>query len=240
MKLEIAICDDEICDLLEEEALLEEVIPIALKGVTWEIDMFSTSEDMINSNKAYDWVFLDVEMGEPNGLQTAEMLHEKKKETLIFFVTHHEDYMDQALDNHAFRFWTKPMDKNRLEYGLKVALKKMITQTKKILVVTERQSTEVFVKDIIYLYHKSRYTHLVTTDGELTTWTSFKTIVNQLPDDCFAKTHASCCVNFRYVKGYDKTGMRCEHNGNVYKPFFSVRKYSAFDKKFKDWSASLR
>ena len=117
MTLYIALCDDEKVDLIKERELLENVLSSISYNIKWEIDMFTSSKDMLKSEKIYNLVFLDVEMEGLNGIETAEALHKMSPSILIFFVTHHEDYMDEALNKHAFRFWTKPISKTRLIYG---------------------------------------------------------------------------------------------------------------------------
>ena len=240
MTLYIALCDDEKTDLLKEKELIEKVLPDASDTIKWEIDTFSSSEDMLNSNKIYNMIFLDVEMDGLNGIKTAEALHKKSPISLIFFVTHHEDYMDEALDNYAFRFWVKPMNETRLLYGIQSALKKLAAYKKNISVTVEKRNVKIPVKNIIYIYHNDRLTHIVTTDETIETHDSFQSVVEQLTDDCFSETHASCYVNLNYVSDYDKTDIICEYNGKVYKAFISRRKYAAFNKRFKEWSGELQ
>ncbi len=240
MKLYIALCDDEKTDLLQEKKLIEKVLPAVSDAVNWEIDTFLSSEDMLNSNKIYNMIFLDVEMDGLNGIKTAEALHKKSPISLIFFVTHHEDYMDEALDNHAFRFWTKPISETRLMYGIQSAIKKITTYKRSITVTVAKKTVKILLKDVIYVYHNNRLTYIVTTNGAIETHDTFQSVAEQLTDDCFFETHASCYVNLNYVSDYDKTDIICEYNGKIYKPFISTRKYAAFNKRFREWSAELQ
>ncbi|MDO5396792.1 MAG: response regulator, partial [bacterium] len=100
MTLYIALCDDELSDLADERELIEKVLPKVANGNEWRIDIFTSPELMIKSEQTYNMVFLDVEMDGLSGIETAEAIHEKSPVCSIFFVTHHEDYMDEALDNH--------------------------------------------------------------------------------------------------------------------------------------------
>lgn len=240
MLLYIAICDDEKADLFHEKDLLEKILPTVSDTIKWEIDTFLSSKDMLNSNKIYNMVFLDVEMDGLNGIETAEKLHKKSPASLIFFVTHHEDYMDEALNNHAFRFWVKPINETRLVYGIQSAIKKLSTYKKKISVTVSKKTVKIFVKSIIYIYHEGRFTHIVTTNGTIVTYDTFQSVIEQLTDECFAQTHASCYVNLNYVSDYNKTEIICEYNGEIYKPYISTRKYSAFNKRFREWSCNLQ
>lgn len=240
MMLYIALCDDEMADVVQERQLLERVLPTISDEITWEIDTFGSSKDMINSDKTYNMIFLDVEMDGLDGIKTAEAVHNKSPISLIFFVTHHEDYMDEALDNHAFRFWVKPINEARLVYSMKKAIKKIASYNKNVSVTAEKKNIKVRLRDIIYVYHEGRWTYIVTTSETIKTYNTFKSVVEQLTDDCFVETHASCYVNLNYIYDYNKTDIVCEHNGEIYRPFISTRKYAAFNKRFKEWSGELQ
>lgn len=240
MTLYIALCDDEMTDLIQEKKLIESVLPSILNNIKWEIDTFISSKDMLNSNRIYNMVFLDVEMDGLNGIATAEALHKKSPSSLIFFVTHHEDYMDEALDNHAFRFWTKPINETRLVYSIQSAIKKLSTYKRNIAVTVAKKTVKILLKDIIYIYHNNRLTYIVTTNETVETHDTFQSVISQLTDECFFETHASCYVNLNYVSDYNKTDIICEYNGKTYKPFIATRKYSAFNKRFREWSGELQ
>lgn len=185
MILYIALCDDEMNDLMQEKELIEKILPTVLNNTKWEIDIFTSSQDMLNSSKIYNIIFLDVEMDGLNGIETAEALHKKSPSSLIFFVTHHEDYMDEALDNHAFRFWTKPISETRLVYSIQSAIKKLNTYRRNISVTVKKKLVKILLKDIIYIYHNNRMTYIVTTSGTTETHDTFQSVIEQLTDDCF-------------------------------------------------------
>jgi DNA-binding LytR/AlgR family response regulator len=115
-------------------------------------------------------------------------------------------------------------------------VKKINTYRRNISVTADRKIVKIFLKDIIYVYHSNRATHIVTTDKAVDTYDTFRSVTEQLTGDCFVATHASCCVNLNYVYDYNRTDIICEYNGQIYKPFFSTRKYSTFNKRFREWS----
>ena len=235
--LKIAICDDETSDVQYEKELIESVLP---DNIDWVFDIFVSAEDMLKSDNTYNMVFLDVEMEGMNGIETAEILHKKSPATLIFFATHHEDYMDEALNKHAFRFWTKPISETRLMYGIQSAIKEIGAYRKTITVTVAKKAVKIFLKDIIYVYHSNRLTHIVTTNDEIETYDTFQSVTRQLTNDCFFETHASCYVNMNYVSDYNKTDIICTYGKKSYTAFISTRKYSAFNKRFREWSGELQ
>lgn len=240
MPLYIALCDDEISDIEKEKALIDDVLAVLPYGADWEFDSFTSAEDMLKSGKMYNMVFLDVEMCGMNGIETAEALHKRSPMCLIFFVTHHEDYMDEALNKHAFRFWTKPINRARLIYGIQSAIKEINTYQRIVVVKSGRKTLQIPIRDIVYVYHSRRQTCIVTADKTYTTNDTFRSVVSQLTDECFFETHASCYVNMNYVSNYSKRDIICSCKGKKYEALISTRKYAAFNKRFKEWSCGLR
>lgn len=236
----IAICDDDIDDLNSEKELINSIIHHALPNTEWTIDTFLSPKDMLQAEKIYNIVLLDVEMPGMSGIEAADFIHRKNKSTLIFFVTNHEDYMDDALNKHAFRFWTKPINKERLIRGIKSAEQEINSNKKIINVISEKKSIQIPLKDIIYIYHNGRYSYIVTITGDIKTYAAFKDITEQLPRNCFVETHGSYYVNLNYVTNYDKDHIICEYDGKIYKPYLSRRKYKDFYNRFVEWSSELR
>lgn len=240
MTLYIALCDDEMSDLLQEKELVLSILPSVSNTIKWNIETFTSSKEMLDSNKIYNMIFLDVEMDGLNGIKTAEALHKKNPTSLIFFVTHHEDYMDEALDNYAFRFWTKPINEVRLFNSIQMAIKKICMYKKSISITVSKKTIKILLRDIIYIYHNHRYTYVVTINETIKTYDTFQSVVAQLTDEYFVEIHASCCVNLNFVSDYNKNSIICEHNGQIYKPYISTRKYSTFNKRFREWSGDLQ
>jgi DNA-binding LytR/AlgR family response regulator len=234
MKLKIAICDDNEQILNEEYNMLEFILKErCIEGV---VHKFSEPEELLKSTEIYDIVVLDVEMGRLNGIETADMLKKANKECIIFFVTNYESYIDEAFNKHPFRFWTKPLDKRRLDYGVECALKEINARIPRINVHIDNTNLDVPAGNIIYIYMENRRLHLITDKGDMVTRDTIKSIGEQLKDiGCFGKTSRGYYVNFNYVTEYDREYVYCEYQQKKYKVDISRRKYNDFNISFKKW-----
>lgn len=237
VELSIAICDDDMSDLKTMHKMLNDVL--FKRNIEYEINTFSCPSDLLKSDKIYQLIFLDVEMGDMSGIEAAEAIHKISPACLLFFVTHHLDYMDRAMNNHAFRFWTKPIKRSRLNYGIDSAIARIKAEKSYIMINIDKKDVKIRQKNIIYIYHCSRITYVVTKECILKTHDSFRSVTNQLTDACFMETHASCFVNMNYVTDYSKSSIVCSYKGKDYNAFISTRKYSAFNRRFKEWSCEL-
>ena len=61
-------------------------------------------------------------MPDIDGITIAKELKERNEKVVIFFVTAFDEYQDEAMDLHAFRFFEKPFDVQRLYASLDKAL----------------------------------------------------------------------------------------------------------------------
>ncbi len=234
MKLNIAVCDDNREELENESELLESVLKEM--GVEYEISIFNSPENLANSTEEYNLLILDIEMEKMNGIKIAEKARLKNKECLIFFVTNYENYIDEALNQHAFRFWTKPMDRHRIIYGMESVIKELRAFEHYIAVIFNKEKIQIKSKNIVYIYIQQRKLHIVTVNGEIITNDTFENILMQIGDNPdFYSPHRSYLVNFRYIKNYDKSKIYCECSGKNYEVYLSRRKYEEFKKAFLCW-----
>ncbi|MBR3516296.1 MAG: response regulator, partial [Lachnospiraceae bacterium] len=83
--MRIAICDDEKIFLDS----LEEKIYGILSKLDCEVIPFFSAEALLSSSMDYDLIFLDIEMGELDGMGAAKKIRETDFETPIVFLTSH-------------------------------------------------------------------------------------------------------------------------------------------------------
>lgn len=204
-------------------------------GVEFTIDTFSSAEGLLSSELSYDMIFLDVEMGGMNGLQAAELIHRRNSESLIFMATDYNNYIDEAFNKHVFRFWSKPIKRKKVVYGIESAIKEL-SQRKRFLTVTvNKKRTHILVDNIIYAYTENRMSHIVTAAGTIETREPFKGIKEALENKEFCEVHASYCVNMRYVVDVTQDCVVCAYGDKKYYVESSRRKVQKFKEKFTEW-----
>lgn len=230
----IGICDNEEKCLHDEERFIHEV----LNGMKVEhkIICYFDPKNMIESGEKFDIVFLDVEMESMSGIEAAERIHSARSSTLIFFVTNYEGYMDEALNKHAFRFWIKPINRQRLIYGIESALKELNSINSVLSVTIDKKLMRIPMKDIIYINAQNKMTAVVTTDGVYEVKEAYKNVLSRLNVGYFFPSHASYCVNLNFVIRYTKNEVICSDGSKKYTVFMSRRKYNEFAAKFVQWA----
>ena len=93
--MRIALCDDSRQYLSVLESYADRITQVKI-----ECDVFESGEELVKMferhGSLYDAVFLDMEMGGMNGLDTANMIRSKDRYAVIFFVTSHKKYMQES------------------------------------------------------------------------------------------------------------------------------------------------
>ncbi|MDO5398917.1 MAG: LytTR family DNA-binding domain-containing protein [bacterium] len=230
----IGICDNEEKCLHDEEHFIHKVLD-EMK-IEHKIICYADPIDMIESGEKYDIVFLDVEMEGMSGIEAAERIHGLRSSTLIFFVTNYEGYMDEALNKHAFRFWIKPINRQRLIYGIESALKELNSANSVLSVTVDKRLMRIPMKDIIYINAQNKITAVVTVDGVYDVKEAYKNVLSRLNGGYFFPSHASYCVNLNFVVKYTKNEVICSDGSKKYTVFMSRRKYNEFAAKFVQWA----
>ena len=110
--MKILICDDEYTNL----EILKKYITEYTAAHCIKADIYATasSKDVFESSTSYDLAFLDIQMPDIDGISVAKELKNRNQKVVIFFVTAFDEYQDEAMDLHAFRFFEKPFDSERL------------------------------------------------------------------------------------------------------------------------------
>lgn len=228
------VCDDDINALNSEAELIESLFKE--KGIIYTLDRFNEPKKLWNTVKAYDMVFLDIEMYEMNGIDLARHLTVTGKPGSIFFITNYSVYLDKAFDVNAVRFLSKPVDAIRLNAGIDVVLERMEAERKIISLTLLKNKLEVSVEvnSIIYIANTGRHTLVTTTGhGEFEAEEVFSFVKNTIEKEVnyFAMPHQSFYVNLNYVVNCTKDTVIMKYAGKRYKAYMTRRRYKEFEEK---------
>lgn len=115
--MNIAIVDDEDKYLISIRDNLMDIQIRFYPHVQFKITTFSDalSFEKISKKQEYDLVFLDIFIGESNGISIAKQLRRNDPNCLIVFLTSSRDFMPEAFSCHAFEYIIKPYTIKRIE-----------------------------------------------------------------------------------------------------------------------------
>lgn len=202
--IRIAVCDDDR-DFTERMKLLIEQY-FTEQDAESDIVIFNSGGDFLSENTDYNAVFLDIDMPDVGGFDIAEQISDKSN-TLIVFVTTHDELVYSSLKFRPFRFVRKAYLEEELLETMEAVKKEILklSANKKFMLQTKKGE---FLLDVDNIEYIEIYTHSIqvyTVDGEiLECYGSLSALEKQLNAFDFVRTHKSYLVNCRYIFSIEK------------------------------------
>ncbi|WP_163324833.1 LytR/AlgR family response regulator transcription factor [Draconibacterium mangrovi] len=179
-------------------------------------------------------VFCDIEMPEISGIELLEQVNKYVPQTKVVFVTAYKDYALEALQNNAFDFICKPIDKSdlrRVVHKLMAAfqLQQPANETednRRILLKTTEGHHYVAIDEVLYLEADSNYTYLVLKDGrKLLSSINLGKIHALFAEADFIRISRKHVINKQYLSFMNFCKKYCivSNNGEEYQLEVSVR-----------------
>lgn len=199
--INFAICDDEPWMIQELSRLLSQ--DMKQRALTdYSIIPFSSGTSLLTSDAAFDILFLDIQMQEPDGLETARRLRQQKNQSLLVFVTVLKECVFDVFDVEAFDYLVKPLESVRLKRTMDRALQRLEQKTEKTILIQQGNSCEVIpLSQILYGEIWRRKIYLHKTDGTVTDYYGRMEDLERRVDKRFFKCHRSYLVNLGHVRG---------------------------------------
>ena len=239
--IRIGICDDNTADAGRIETLLLE---IQKNYEDFSINIFYSGEKFCKEIKEccpFDIVFMDIEMGDLDGITVGEYLraNDENDAVLMIYISSYDDYFYRLFDVQPYSFISKPIDENEFFTKVNKAVNKVVARHEvdegvKFLPVSLKGKEVLFpMKQILYLESRLRKIYLHTLDNKITTYYgTLNDEENKFSLDNFVRTHQSYIVNLNYVKEFTSDEIILINNSVV--PI-SSRRRQAFNEAYLEY-----
>ena len=198
----------------------------------------SASELMVEDMRNIDIFFLDIEIGNINGIELSNIIARTNRRGIIFFVTSHANYVTDAMESEPFQYILKPIDEIKLERQIKKAFCKHIKD--KAVLETYRLSVTTLVNifDISHIECCQRLSLIsLTTKENVECANNFNNMTLKLKDYNIIKCHKSFLVNLSEVRSISSNNLKLKSGENI--PI--SRKYKKeFDSAFVKYLSEVR
>lgn len=199
----IAICDDEPIMTSKIEELLLDVSQTM--GINIDISVFfdgETLEKSIEQGDEYQLIYLDIEMHKRDGIDVAKTLKESDNKALIIYVSGYENYAKDLFEVDAFRFISKPVNKEKFTDYFVQAMDKLSDRGTYYAFVYKRQKYRVLVSSILYFESCKRIISIRQTEAEHFFYGRLNDVEKYMRKEQhnFLRIHQSYLVNYNYIK----------------------------------------
>lgn len=211
--IHIAICDDERYMLDKLKKLVSDFF--YKENIQINILQFSSGEELLNYNKPIEVLFLDIQMKNMNGMETAKKLRNHNFRGVLIFVTILKELVFQAFEVQAFDYLLKPIEEehfkkvmNRLLISLKSA------KEKSLLIQRKSENRIIFFDDIIFCEIMNRKVYLHLQSEEIIDYYDKIENLETKLDRRFFRCHRSYLINLKYLKSF-RDGLAYMNNGET-------------------------
>lgn len=234
--MNIAICDDDETFRNSLEKHLRHYFHE--RSISINFLQFSNGDDLLKNTLLFDLVFLDVEMGKINGIDTGKELKRKNPHNIIFVITSYEGYLDDAFNIQAFRFLPKPLNIARLYKALDDASELINNDLIVFYDVLSSSNVRIYTNDIIFLEIAKKKTKIVTVNNIYYSSEKISIWKNKLNGISFVCPHSSYIANLDYSIKHTRTLLvlaKKDSCGNIIEKYeinIAPKKQSEIKQKF--------
>jgi len=205
MTLTIGICDD----YLEQVQLLLKYLDSCRDQNEFRIIEATEPQGFLMKMEADrpQLVFLDIDMGEMNGIQLGEKIKTLYEDTVIVYITAYEKYALEAFRVRAFHYLLKPLTKEKFNHVLEEAIqfikRDRVPNQDKIFTVQVKGEIICLKYSEIYYFEKSGHKIKVHTQKcDIYYYSNLYGLLEEIDADSFIQCHQGYIVNVDKIRGF--------------------------------------
>ena len=155
-------------------------------------------------SNALDIVFLDIDLGDENGIEIAAWIAKNYPDTMIVFVTGHREFAEEAFEVDAIGYLVKPYDIKKMEKVLGKAMllleKKVVEESSAEIVITdENVKKKLDCKDILYIKRQQSRSIIKTQQKEYRVYETITSLCERIGDS-FIRVNQGEIVNKKIIE----------------------------------------
>lgn len=230
--LVVGLCDDEqhIHDTVEE--MLSDYSED--NNIVFNIVHYYGAEQLVSASDRLDFLLLDIEMPEMDGIEAASELRRMGVDYKIIMLTAKIERFKEAFEISAFRFVSKPINRKELYRAIDDVRQRLIG-TNLITVYRNGIQYELIEKDVLFIEAGGSETLVYTSYYEYRSEKSLASWISVLDNRLFFQCHKSFIVNMGKIDKIEKNnvilinGDKVAVSRRLYKPLLQT--FMEFDTK---------
>lgn len=207
--MKVLVVDDEELQLLEMEYILKTINYIS------DIKKASSGFEALKlcQSEEFDVVFMDIRLGDSNGVRVAQRLMENEKPPKIVFVTAFDEYAVKAFELEAVDYVLKPFTEERIRNTLdrlknvlkedkqrKDVVNNSVNKINKFTVEQEGKIKFLDLDEIVFIEAQGRHSIICTSTSQYKTNSSLKYLEEKLTKSAtFFRPHRSYIINLKKI-----------------------------------------
>jgi DNA-binding LytR/AlgR family response regulator len=219
------------CIIIEDEPLAQERVRGYVSKIP-NLELVGSFENGIDAlfflkSNEVDLLFLDINIGEFNGIQFAETL---KNPIQIIITTAYPEYALKGFELNVTDYLLKPFTFDRFIQSVDRVQLNSVNEAQApksyIFIKTEYRLEKVFLNDIIYIEGMRDYRRIHTIDKKIMTLQTFKELEDEIPSSVVCRVHKSYMVGIDKIESIERDRIKLK---DVLIPISETYKKSFFE-----------
>ena len=219
------------CIIIEDEPLAQERVRGYVSKIP-NLELVGSFENGIDAlfflkSNEVDLLFLDINIGEFNGIQFAETL---KNPIQIIITTAYPEYALKGFDLNVTDYLLKPFTFDRFIQAVERVQLKPVNEVQAlksyIFIKTEYRLEKVFLNDIVFIEGMRDYRRIHTVDKKIMTLQTFKELEDEIPTSVVCRVHKSYMVGIDKIESIERDRIKMKE---VLIPISETYKKSFFE-----------
>lgn len=204
MAYQVAFCDDEVYQIKVNNLFLKEIA--SKNGYDFVCHGFRQGKQLREymMENPLDVLFLDIDLGDDNGIEIAAWVAQNYPNTITIFVTGHREFAEEAFEVDAIGYLVKPYDIKKMETVLRkvmVLLEKRHVEepVTEIVIIDENLKKKICCKDILYIERQQARSIIKTQQKEYRVYETITSLYERIGDS-FIRVNQGEVVNRNIIK----------------------------------------
>lgn len=200
--INIAICDDDITVCSELEFFILEFQKQTNTSLTVEI--FYSGEELIDyiiNYCKFDLIFLDIELGNINGVKVGQFIRSKLEDfiTKLVYISSKSQYDRQLFDVQPLHFLEKPIKKEKVIQDIQLTIKILGKENNIFSFKNGKEIYNIPIKDILYFESLNKKNRIVCLNNIYYYYGKIHLIMEKVSNNKFIQPHRSYVVNYQHI-----------------------------------------
>lgn len=199
MSLVVVVVDD----VAREARALAEMIRTSPQFDGAEVVELTTASDLrsyLTSGKPLDVLFVDVCLGEKNGIELVERLQAAGRGAQVVYVSGHDEFHTRVYATPHVSFVRKPLRQEDVDLALDQVLARREAASAEPLVLRHDHVVDVVQpQDVVYVESDRRHVVIHTRSATHRVYGKLSALLGDLPG-YFVRCHQSYAINLDYVE----------------------------------------
>lgn len=197
--LNIAVCDDEKLSVDKLVFKINEYC--AANDIAHSVCTYNSGEELISADvDRLDIIFLDVDMGEINGIETAKEIRKTNKNVMIIYASGYVQYAPAGYQVKAFAYMLKNDIDVIFDSIMDDAIEELNLKKNVFKIKLDGKDEALLLDDIIFIESFDKNIDVHISNGEKhTAKAQINDIYSELKTRGFLQIHKSYIVNMQHV-----------------------------------------